>query len=88
MKTREVVVKTEHGLHLRVAGQIVKLAGEHDCRVKLSCDGCRHADACSVMQLLMLGAARGAHVSVQADGPDEEAVVERLTDLFQDGAGI
>ena len=88
MKTKEVVVRSEHGLHLRVAGQIVKVAAEHDCRVKLSCDGCRHADACSVMQLLMLGAAHGSRVKVQADGPDEDAVVKLLADLCQDGAGI
>lgn len=81
-------MRNKHGIHLRVAGKIATLAGKHDCRVRLSCDGCRHADACSVLQLLSLGAAQGTLVSVQADGPDEDAVVKKLANLFQDGAGI
>ena len=88
MKTKQMVVETKHGLHLRMAGEIAKLAGTHDCRVRVSCDGCRHADGCSIMQLLTLGATHGTQLEVQADGPDEDLVLNGLSDIFHDGAGI
>jgi phosphotransferase system HPr (HPr) family protein len=88
MKTKQMVIETKHGLHLRMAGAIAKLAGANDCRLRLSCDGCHHADGCSVMQLLTLGAAQGTELEVQADGPDEDRVLKGLSDIFHDGAGI
>jgi len=88
MKTRELTLNNEHGLHMRVAGQIVKLARTHDCDVRVSYNGTRNANASSIMQLMTLGAVHGARVLVQADGPDEELVISELTDILSNGAGI
>ena len=88
MKTKELTLNTEHGLHLRVAGEIVKLVKNHECKVSLSCEGCKYANACSIMQLLSLGATRGTRVEAKAEGPDEDVVMARLSELLGDGAGI
>jgi phosphocarrier protein HPr len=88
MKSKELTLKTENGLHLRVAGEIVKLVKSHDCQLSLSCNGCKHANACSILQLLSLEATKGTTVSVQAEGPDAEAVLDELSSLLGDGAGI
>ncbi|MEI7880104.1 MAG: HPr family phosphocarrier protein [bacterium] len=88
MKKKELIVNTKNGLHLRVAGEIVKLAKTHDCQLTLSCNGCPRANACSIMQLLTLEAVHGTRLEVQAEGPDADFVFEKLTDLLSDGAGI
>lgn len=85
---KELTLQSENGLHLRVAGEIVKLVKSHDCQLSISCDGCKYANACSIMQLLTLGATKGTKVEVNAEGPDGEAVLEKLTTLLGDGAGI
>ena len=88
MKKKELTLETEHGLHLRVAGEIVKLVNSHECKVSLSCEGCKFANACSIMQLLTLGASKGTKVEASAEGPDEEIVMKKLAVLLGDGAGI
>lgn len=88
MKKREVTLHAPHGIHLRVAGQIVKVAQAHACSLSLSCDGCKHADACSIMQLLSLGAAQGSKIEVVADGPDAEIAMDKLSCILSDGGGI
>ena len=88
MKTQDIKLQGKHGLHLRVAGEIAKVAQSHKCKVSVSCHGCKHADGCSVMQLLTLDASDGSTLRVSADGPDEEAVLSKLEGLLTDGGGI
>jgi phosphocarrier protein len=88
MQTLDVVVNNPAGLHMRIASQIVKLVDSHKAQVRLSCRDCRHADGCSVFQLLMLEATRGSALHVEVEGRDERAVAQQLRELFSDGAGI
>lgn len=88
MKIQDIKLQNKHGLHLRVAGEIVKLAKSHECKVSVSCHGCKHADGCSIMQLLTLDAASGSTLHVQTDGPDEDVVLRKLEGLLTDGEGI
>ena len=88
MQTRQVVVGNPHGLHLRVASRVVKLVQSHGARVRLVGGDEREADARSVLDLLTLGANRGESLRVEAEGPDEVQVADRLEDLLSDGAGI
>ena len=88
MKTTELTLKGKSGLHLRVAGEIVKLVKSHDCKLSMSCNGCKHANACSILQLVSLEATQGTTVSVQAEGPDADIVMKELSMILGDGAGI
>ena len=88
MQTREVILENPHGLHMRVASEIVALVKKHGAKVSLSCRGCRHADGCSILQLLLLDATQGVPIHIEVDGPHEEQVVSSLCDLFADGSGI
>jgi phosphotransferase system HPr (HPr) family protein len=88
MNKKELTLNSEHGLHLRVAGEIVKLVNAYECKLSISCDGCKRANACSIMQLLTLGAAKGTRMEACAEGPDEDIVMAKLSDLLSDGAGI
>lgn len=88
MKVRTVVVGCEHGVHARVAARVATLAREHQSIVHVHCAGCPRANACSIMQLLCLGAGAGTRLRVVAEGPDEDAVVDAVTGVFRDGDGI
>ena len=88
MKTRILVVNFVHGLHARVAAQVVKLTRRHNAAVHVRSQGRPRANARSILQLLTLGAVAGTHLEVTADGPDENAVVQELAELFEQGGGI
>jgi len=88
MKTRQLVVKNEGGVHLRVAAQIVKKVQEHQSTVRVTCKDCPVAKAESVFELLTLGAAQGTALEITADGPDEESTLKALSEVFEGGGGI
>ena len=88
MKTRQWIVQCEGGLHLRVAARIVKEVQHHQSAVHFQCQGCPRANACSIFELLRLGASRGTPLEVTVEGPDEEAMLRALDEVFGDGAGI
>ena len=88
MKTQTVTVQCEHGLHARVAAQVVKAARDHEASVTVRCHDCPEANACSILQLLMLGAGRGVQVEIKADGADEGAALRAVADIFEHGGGI
>jgi phosphocarrier protein NPr len=46
------------------------------------------ADAGQVLQLLTLGAACGAELTISAEGDDAEAALDALVELFDENFGI
>ncbi len=88
MKTRQLIVQCEHGLHLRVAAQVVQAAQRHHSQLRIGCEGCPRANACSIFELLKLGASRGTPLEIEADGPDEDAALRALAEVFEAGSGI
>ncbi len=88
MKTRSMKIGCENGLHLRVAAEVVRRVQRHKSAVGLACKGCPRADACSIIELMMLGAGNGTEIEVEADGSDEDEVLNSLYDLFEGGSGI
>ena len=75
-------------MHLRVAARIVEQVRQHRSKVRVACEGCPSAKADSVFELLTLGAMRGTPLNVTAEGPDEDAALQALFEVFEGGAGI
>ena len=88
MKTRQLIVNREGGVHLRVAAEIVQQVQQHHSAVRVTREGSPMADADSIFQLLTLGAVQGTALQVTAEGPDEEAALQALSEVFDGGAGI
>jgi len=88
VKSRTVTVQCEHGLHARVAAEVVKAARDREARVTVRCRDCKQADACSILQLLTLGAEQGAEVEIVADGEEEDAALRAVAEVFENGGGI
>ena len=87
MQKRKVKVRNPHGLHLRNAAELVKLANRYTSKITL-CHGCVRADTCSILQVMALGAGPEAELEIIADGPDETAAIGEIAGLFSEGGGI
>lgn len=68
------------GLHARPASQFVQTAMQFASDITVSC-GSRRANAKSILQVLSLGAGRGAEISIRAAGSDAEAAIDALKQL-------
>ena len=78
---RDLQVVNKLGLHARAAAALVNLAAGFESNIRLLCRD-KEVDATSIMGVMMLAAARGARIRVSASGPDAEAAVTAITELF------
>jgi len=81
MVTRDILIINRLGLHARAAAQLVRMANEYPCDIRLSKDG-QDSDAKSVMQVLMLGATEGTTLKLSANGNKEDEAFKAIVDLF------
>lgn len=92
-----VEVKNEKGLHARPATLVAQRAREFQADVALvlvespvhiSTPPGQRADAKNIMDVMFLAAPQGARLDVEASGPDAEAAVEALQELFENRFGV
>jgi len=83
---REVEIVNARGLHARAAAKVVKLAEGFDAEITFSHEG-QTVSATSIMDLLLLAAAPGSRVLMQASGPEAEAALEALAQLVAERFG-
>ena len=81
MLQREVEITNKLGLHARASAKLTQVAGQFESGVWLSRNG-RRVNAKSIMGVMMLAAAKGSSVVLEADGPDEEAAMAAVTALI------
>ncbi len=86
MKKKELMIENKLGLHARAAAQIVKTASGFISKIVMSKDGIE-VDGKSIMGIMMLAAAKGSTVLVQADGDDEDRAMDGMERLFKDKFG-
>ena len=84
----EVVVKVinQAGIHTRPAANIVKAAAKFKSEIFLARDG-YSVNAKSIMGVMMLAAAKGSFVTLEASGTDEKDAIDALTALIADYFG-
>jgi phosphocarrier protein len=86
MTSRSVTVVNQLGMHARAAAKFVHLAARYQSRVRVSRQG-REMDGKSIMGILLLAAARGATITISAEGADELDAVTALASLVEAGFG-
>jgi phosphocarrier protein HPr len=79
---RIVVVSNPQGLHARPADLFVKLASKYQSTIEVIKDNER-VDGKSILAILTLAAVQGTQLRIEAHGPDAEAALEAIADLFQ-----
>ena len=81
MVSQDILIINRLGLHARAAAQLVRMANEYPCEIRLDNAG-QVSDAKSVMQVLMLGATEGTTLKISADGDKEDDALQAVVDLF------
>ncbi|MCH2298474.1 MAG: HPr family phosphocarrier protein, partial [SAR324 cluster bacterium] len=81
MTRRETRIVNRLGLHARAAAQLVRMANEYNSDISLVKSN-QQANAKTIMEVLMLGAAQGEDITVEAIGDDEEHAVEAIVQLI------
>jgi phosphocarrier protein len=77
---RVLLITNKRGLHARAAAKFVQCAGAFDAEVTVLKDG-QSVSGRSIMGLMMLAAAPGSTIEIEASGPEAEAAVAAIGDL-------
>lgn len=77
---KDMAIINQRGLHARASAKFVKCAEGFDADISVSRDGMK-VPATSIMGLMMLGAAMGTSISVEASGPQANDALNALDQL-------
>jgi phosphocarrier protein HPr len=86
MVQQEIEIVNKLGLHARASAKLTQLAGKFQSEVWLTRNA-RRVNAKSIMGVMMLAAGKGAKVTLEAEGADEQACLDALAGLIQDKFG-
>ena len=86
MAEREIEITNKLGLHARASAKLTQTAGQFQSEVWLSRNG-RRVNGKSIMGVMMLAAARGTTITLEAAGPDENEALAALVALVEDKFG-
>ncbi len=79
---KELVVINRLGIHARPAALFVKVSSKFQSSITVEKDG-EQINGKSIMGLMMLAAGLGARLTLIIDGPDAEAALRELEELFK-----
>lgn len=86
MISTEVEIINKLGLHARASTKLTQTASKFASEIWISRNG-RRVNAKSIMGVMMLAAAKGTIVTLEANGADELLAIQALTDLITDYFG-
>ncbi len=86
MARAEAEIVNKLGLHARASAKLTQTASRFASEVWLERNG-RRVNAKSIMGVMMLAAARGASISIDTNGPDEDDALRALLELIADRFG-
>jgi len=84
--SRLLNIVNTRGLHARASAKFVQCAEQFQADVKVSKDG-NQVSGTSIMGLMMLAAAPGCCILIEATGPEAKAALDALEALVSDGFG-
>jgi phosphocarrier protein len=78
---RTLKIVNLRGLHARASRKLAELALGYEGTTIMVRREDDEANACSLMDLMMLGAGLGSDIEVEADGPDAEQALDAIEAL-------
>jgi len=82
----ELTIRNSSGFHARPASIFVETARRYRSQIGVRSDT-RKADGKSILGLMLLGAAAGTRIVIEAQGDDEAEAVAALSALIRGGFG-
>lgn len=86
MISTEVEIINKLGLHARASTKLTQTASKFASEIWITRNG-RRVNAKSIMGVMMLAAAKGSFVTLEASGADEKDAIDGLTTLIADYFG-
>lgn len=86
MIRKQLEIINKLGLHARASTKLTQTASKFSSEIWIERNG-RRVNAKSIMGVMMLAAAKGSIVSLEASGSDEIEVMDALTALIEDYFG-
>lgn len=86
MISKELEIINKLGLHARASTKLTQTASKFASDIWIERNG-RRVNAKSIMGVMMLAAAKGAIVRLEANGADEATAIDALTALIEDYFG-
>ncbi len=86
VENRDVVIKNKLGLHARAAALLVQTVSRYNSDLYLEKDGHR-VNGKSIMGVMMLAAAKGSTVRIEASGEDAGELLTQVEQLVDDRFG-
>jgi phosphocarrier protein len=80
--TRSVLIENRRGLHARASMAFVTLATSQSVELIVEKDG-SSASGTSILDLMMLGAAKGDTITISAEGDGAQEAVQALAELVE-----
>jgi phosphocarrier protein len=88
MLQQDAQIINKLGLHARASAKLTQLASQYPCEVWLTRND-RRINAKSIMGVMMLAAARGATITIETSGEQEQeamaAILVLINDYFGEG---
>lgn len=81
MQKKNITIINKLGLHARAASKLVSTASSFQSKILISKDE-KIIDGKSIMAVLMLAATKDTEIEIIADGKDEEAALQAISDLI------
>lgn len=86
MRQQDVEITNKLGLHARASAKLTQAAGQFQSAIWITRNQ-RRVNAKSIMGVMMLAAAKGSIIRLEADGLDENTAIETMIALFDDKFG-
>ena len=86
MIKQEITIINKLGLHARASSKLTQTASQFSCDIWVEKSG-RRVNAKSIMGVMMLAAAKGSTITIDADGVDENVAMAALQALINDYFG-
>ena len=86
MIQHEIEITNKLGLHARASAKFTQLAARYKSDIFLTRNA-RRVNGKSIMGVMMLAAGKGAKVTLEADGADEQEAIDALAALINDKFG-
>ncbi len=86
MATLEIEIINKLGLHARASAKFTQLAARFPCELSISRNG-RKVNGKSIMGVMMLAAAKGSIITLEASGEKDQQCLDELATLIHDKFG-
>ena len=86
MLQQDVLIINKLGLHARASAKLTQLASKFPCEVWITRNS-RRINAKSIMGVMMLAAAKGATITIEINGEQEQEAMNAMLALINDYFG-